>query len=1084
VSLNVVFDRLQHWASRSPDRLLYAFLNSSGEPTESYSYQAFLERTNVIAAHLLGEHKCGPADRLLLCYPPGLEMLCAFFGAVRAGLIPVPVYPPNAHGFEAALYKLTHIAKDCGASGVLTSRNYYASLKRKLAKGAPAGSPPERDQLGHLKWIVTEDLGESPGRELVANDAHDVLFIQYTSGSTSEPKGVAVSHENILHNCGLVMDHPRPVVVSWLPQYHDMGLIGSYLNAALSGGTTYGFSPLAFIQRPAVWFEAIKTHAATASSAPNFAFDYCLRPGRLSEEALANVDLSSLHFLIAAAEPVKPATYLRFLEVFEPHGLKPERFFVAYGLAENTLALSNRGTTVLSVNKKALSQRRVRVTSEISEISGSTRIVSCGKSIGDQTLRIVDTETQRSLPEGKVGEIWVDGPSKCLGYWNNPALTQATFRARIAGESEAGEYLRTGDLGFVHHGELYVCGRIKDTIIIRGQNYYPQDVENIVEDASPLIRKSCVAAFEIDQGQGPELAVIAEVQSPNALPDARDLVTAIRKYLNLETAVLSLVAPRSVPKTSSGKISRQLAKQMWLNGNFNVLCTLSRGNAPAEAQAERRRGRFDEFTSRYNLRGDETQSLVELGVDSLDLVLLLHEITEMLKENGAEVTADHVDVALIQHIKVSELLRLADLFEHFPETARLHVRQSLEELREHHRRREAALMGADRHLMFHPSRVPEPQRRAPGGIFLTGGTGFLGPFLLKSLLEQSAERIFVLVRASDPTRALERLKAALQASGLGAQTFDERVVPICGDLALPNLGLTRDRWEALANGVDTIYHNGAMVNYVFNYEAARAANVLGTSDVLRLAFDGRPKTLNHMSTTFVFGWTVKPALYESDSNEQMEALDFGYSQSKWVAEQLVRDAARNGLAVRVFRPSLVSPSRVGGGDNLDIAMRLLAFMVKHGIGVDTPNQVSFVPADVAANNIVAIASQPATRGSTYHVTRDEYSNMMDVTNAITELTGRRFQLFTLKDFVPEIIRRCTRDDALFPLLDFLSGSVDRIAAMEAKRYDNAQYRAARDNSPFGIQDPSLDETVYGIVRFLEDKGLVRLREPRLVARAS
>jgi thioester reductase-like protein len=288
--------------------------------------------------------------------------------------------------------------------------------------------------------------------------------------------------------------------------------------------------------------------------------------------------------------------------------------------------------------------------------------------------------------------------------------------------------------------------------------------------------------------------------------------------------------------------------------------------------------------------------------------------------------------------------------------------------------------------------------------------------------------------------------------------------------------LTEERRQFLAGGIHTIYHNAAAVNYVFSYEAMRAANILGTNEVLKLAFEGRAKTVNHMSTTFIFGWTLKKILYEADSNRDMESLDFGYSQSKWTAEHLVRDAARHGLQTRVFRPSLLSPSILGGGSDPDIAIRLIAFMIQHGIAVDTLNQVSFVPGDIAANNIVAICNERDTLNGTYHVIRDEYANMMDVTNLITELTGRRFQFFKLRDFIPEIIRRSTKNDLLFPLLDFLSGSVDRIAAMESKRYNSSQYQRARDACSAGMQDRPLEDTVRGILRFLKRKEIISFRE--------
>ena len=304
------------------------------------------------------------------------------------------------------------------------------------------------------------------------------------------------------------------------------------------------------------------------------------------------------------------------------------------------------------------------------------------------------------------------------------------------------------------------------------------------------------------------------------------------------------------------------------------------------------------------------------------------------------------------------------------------------------------------------------------------------------------------------------------------EMFEARVIPICGDLGQPKLGLMQDVWDFLASEIDTVFHNGATVNYLFNYDLMRDANVLGTNEVVRLAFEGRAKEFNYVSTTFVFGWAVKSVLYETDLNENMELLDFGYSQSKWVAEQVVVNARNRGLSARIFRPALVSPSVTGGGNNFDIAVRLVAFMVNHGIGVDTLNQVSFVPADIVANNIVAISTTPGTANKTYHVVRDDYSNMMDITGLITTATGRQFEQFSLPDFVPELIRRCRKEDLLFPLLDFLVGSVDNISAMEFKRYDNSSYQMARDASVWGKADPSLEDTVNGILKFMHRKGII------------
>ncbi len=1073
-----ILGQLQILADEHPDKLLYSYLDVDGDPIESYTYASFLERTEAIAERLLHGSGFAAGDRLLLAYPAGLEMICAFFGCVRAGLVPVPVYPPSSRGFQSALYKMVHIARDCQAVGILTSREYHAALKTNLARSGVSTSGVDVDYISGLPWIATEEFVEAP-RSLPPVAASEVLFLQYTSGSTMEPKGVIVSHENILDTASLVIENEAPIVVSWLPQYHDMGLIGCYLYPALRGGTTYGFSPTDFIQRPVLWFETISKYRATSTAAPNFAYDYCLRTGRLPKETLEACDLSSLLVLMCAAEPVKPDTYTRFLEAFQAYGLKSEAFYVAYGLAENTLAVTLHGRNIVSVNKRALTLGKARMTTEVYEIDQAKQIVSCGVPLEGLDLKIVDPEGHFALEEGRVGEIWLAGKGKCKGYWNNPELTLKQFRARLVDDRPYEDgYLRTGDLGFLHDGELYVCGRIKDMIILRGQNYYPHDIESVVEKSSSLIRHNCVVAFQIHDDNEPALAIVAEVKNPKVLPDARKIATAVRNYLNVEVAVISLIAPRAVPRTSSGKIMRHKTKQMWMAGEFTVLSDFSRDGDVASVQAAAdMNSPFAELKARYNLTGQETYNLVEAGLDSLDLVGFMHELKELLKDKGAELLARQVDIGLVQRVSVAELFSLADQLESAPEEALLHLRTFLAAFREEQNALEMQMMREDTKLLFDPpAPLPVPKIPSPRQILLTGGTGFIGPFLMKSLLEQTEATIHVLVRASDEIQGKQRLRAAMHSMGAVPadllEMFEARVVPVCGDLGQKGLGLMQETWEFLAAEIDTIFHNGATVNYLFNYDMMRDANVLGTNEILRLAFEGRSKEFNYVSTTFIFGWAVKSVLYETDSNANMELLDFGYSQTKWVAERVVFDAQRRGLSVRVFRPALVSPSVDGGGNNFDIAVRLVAFMVNHGIGVDTLNQVSFVPADIVANNIVAISTSPGTANQTFHVVRDDYSNMTDITRLITESTGRQFDAFLLPDFVPELIRRCRKEDLLFPLLDFLVGSVDNISSMEFKRYDSSTYQAARDASAWGRPDPSLEDTVNGILKFMNRKGII------------
>jgi len=1075
--MDSIFEKLDYWANKNPEKLLYAFLDINGNQIEKYSYKEFIHRTKVIAGNLHQEGHFKKNDRILLAFPSGLEMLCAFFACARLGLIPVPVYPPASHGFEAALHKMIYIAKDCQAAAILTSKDYYWSIKLNLSRTSISNFNLKGDYISKLKWVNTEDF-----RELNKNDFpesySEILFLQYTSGSTSDPKGVIVTHKNIRHNCDIVADH-MPICVSWLPQHHDMGLIGYYLFSALKGGTTYGFSPINFIQRPALWLETITKYQGTASSAPNFAYEYCLQPGKISKQTLDNVDLSSLKFLMTAAEPVMPSTYLRFLRFFKPYGLKPTSFFAAYGLAENTLAVSNYGRNILSVDKNSLKQNKLKIIPPAAEMASQTEIMSCGKPVGDNIVKIVDPETHCDLKDGNIGEVWISGQSKCLGYWNKPELTNAMFQASLRGENHnANNYLRTGDIGFIYQSELYICGRAKDMIIIRGLNYFPQDIEKIVEDSSDLIRKGGVAAFGIYEGEEERLVVVAGVKNPKAIPDPLKFCEAIRKNLNIQTHAIAFIAARDIPKTSSGKIIRHKIKQYWLEGNLNVLQHFS---GPKEIElspeGEKDISPFQALKLKYGFKGNESCSLGNAGVDSLDLAILMHDIKDLLKEKGADSLSKEIDIRLLQEISVSEFFELAAQFKNSSAVAIMLLKNVLRRLQKEHHRFERNMMNNDVKLIFEPE-VPfyDLAPLKTSNVLLTGGTGFFGPFILKSLLQQTNQRIYVLIRADNESHGRERLRLAMESIEPSTpefiQLFNERVIPVCGDLGQPRLGLDSDTWNSLAKNIQTVYHNGAKVNYLFNYDKMRNINVIGTNEILKLAFAGRAKIFNHISTTFIFGWAVKDILFEKDTNEDIDLLDFGYSQTKWVSEQIVMDAMNHGLKARIFRPALITPSINGGGYNFDISIRLLAFMINHGIGVDALNQVSFTPADIAANNIVAISNLPDTINRTYHVTRDRYANMVDITNIIGKLTDRKFEIFKLPQFVPEVINRCTKDDLLFPLLDFLVRSVDNISSMEFKRYDSSNYQQARNASKWGKQDPSLEDTVNGILLFLQNKGII------------
>lgn len=1070
-----VHKRLNEWVKKQPNKELFTFLNRQGDVTEQYTYREFSNRVSVIANHLSNRIDIEPGDRLLLLYPPGLEIICALFACSQAGFIAVPAPAPSTANFKSSSDRLEGIIDDSGAKGILLGVEIKAILESNLEsadKTDVAENPFQK-----LKWITTQDMAHqdmahiSDAKRVISTN--EIFFLQYTSGSTNQPKGVMVTHENILHNCGLVVEHDTPIAVSWLPQHHDMGLIGYYIYIALSGGTTYGFSPSSFIQRPALWLETITKYRATATSAPNFAFDLCAKNKHISAETLASLDLSSLKVMMAAAEPINVKTYQAFLNKFEPHGLRRKSFNVAYGLAEFTLGATLYGQRILSLHKGHLANGQAKEISNAHEVSEKTTLISCGKVVGDSQIKIVNSNTCGVVHDHQVGEIWISGKSKSLGYWNKPELSRKTFNARLGGQDKNScSYLRTGDMGFMHDDELYVCGRDKDMIIVRGKNYFPQDIERIVEDNFSQFRRSCVAAFEDTSDGEPSVILVAELVNRRDIPEPRSVVKSIWEGLNLRITRLVFVRPRSIPKTSSGKIRRFQTRQLLEEEKLNVV----ENHVFEESEQIGDDSELTRLKRRYKLTGDEDFTLLDVGIDSLDLVLFLHWLEELVATKNVAPLPHKIDTRMIGAVTVRELFKLVETLESSQGNDLLYARQIFLARYAENLEIEDKAMRFDSELPFEPKRPDYSKfEKVPSKVLLTGGTGFLGPFLIANILCQTPSIVYILTRDINPEFAMERIRSGLENIGYSEEKLDKfarRIVPIYGDLELPNLGLDQKSWSELAESIDTIYHNGAIVNYLLDYKRMKPTNVSGTSEMLRLAFAGKAKQFNFISTTFIFGWAVKDYLFESDNNDEMKFLNFGYSQSKWVSEQLVHEARKFGLSTRIFRPSLITPSVEGKGENIDITIRLMLFMITHGIRVSLKNQISFTPVEFVAQNIVSIANQEETAGGVFHIVRDKYETMDEIMDIIANKTGRTFHKFSIDEFANEIVQRATTDDLLFPLIDFLIGAVDNISAMESKLYESNMYKNSRNAGKDSSMDPPLEHVVDGILNFIQRKELI------------
>lgn len=1036
---------LDEWAHRQPDALLYTFHDARGNETERYTYRQFAERTAGLA-ELLRRHGLSKGQRAVLFHTPGLELVVALFACARLGVIctVTPITSISSLRTSATTARMQSIVADCTPTIALATKAQIASLSGTSTRVA----------LFHVPALATDDPPASV--PVFCGDTHEILLLQYTSGSTSDPKGVLVSHHNVISNATALLDHV-PVGVSWLPQFHDMGLIGYYLFPVVMGGRTHGCTAADFLRRPSLWLKMMSTHRATFSSAPNFGFEYCLQSGKVDDVELKGVDLSHLRVLLNGAEPVQPALCRRFVERFHRYGLRPEAMIAAYGLAEATLAVTRGSHRTNRFDAELLSKGMARhatvTTRRVIELA------SCGSPLDNVRIQIQSPCSQQPLAEGAVGEISVAGPSVTSGYWQGRNGDHQAERKTGCATTP----LRTGDLGFLLHGELYICGRQSDLLIRHGQNYHPQDIEAAVQDDA--VRERGVVAFQDDGGR---IVLVVEARCRQRLPDPHHLATQVAGAVGLMVDRVLIVPTNTISRTSSGKLSRAATRRRITDGTATPIASLridseEHANQPGSVA----------WLGHAIAKDPALASLTveEVGLDSLALVQMQLELQAGLRSLALHEAAEMLDSPSLQQWRCSDVLKLART---------LHEQDALSAQRN---AADLAIAGmqaksCEQQTMADDAASPLTYPTSTGclhlaacdRILLTGATGFFGPFLLNSLLSQTRLPIYVIARGTSDRDAKTRVINALTRARVHEEAATNglaiRLTVWQGDLAAPSLGLSSARWEALKASSCAIYHNAAAVDYVRTYAALSRVNVHGTHTILALAMAGAPKQLHHVSSTFIFGWTNKGILYEADNNDEMAQLDFGYSQSKWVAEQLVHRAGRAGLPVAIYRPSLISVSQSMSGDTHDVAARLLAFMIRHEVAVDTPNQISLLPADVLANNLVAVSQRPLFSTVTYHLTADHYHSLTELTQQISRDFGYRFSYFDIPHFTSQLNKLASVTDPVFPLLDFFNRSAPHIETMSLKRYNNEQYRQARDASPSSLPDPTLRDMAQRLVFYL------------------
>ncbi len=1055
-SCTTVSSLLHQRAKLSPDKEFIHFL-PTGEPEDEriLTYRE-LEQAALRIASGLQSH-CVPGDRALMLYPPGIEFVEAFFGCLYAGVIPVPAYAPDR---KQAIRRLSNIADASGPRVVLSCAKGMAKLRSFCAEDAT---------FRRMTWLATDTI-QHEGTLLspVEVDNESVAFLQFTSGSTGAPKGVVVSHRNILANSAAIQaafgQSSESKVLVWLPLFHDMGLIGGLLQPLYSDAELTIMPPRAFLQKPLRWLQRISERRITTSGGPSFAYELCA--SSITTEQLTNLDLSCWTTAFNGAERVDPGTLDRFTSRFSQAGFSSKAQIPCYGLAENTLLVSahrpGRDVRTMTLDRDELTRGKVVESAAID----AQRIVSCGNVAFGVDVRVVDPERRIVLGAGEVGEIWVSGSSVALGYWQQPELSEEVFGATLNGNDSV-RYLRTGDLGFLEEGELYVAGRQKDLIIIRGRNYHPHDIERTAITSHPALEASGCAAFCFDEDATARLIVVQEVHR-SALRglDGRAITCRVRAAVaaehGLEVADVVLVSPMALPRTSSGKIQRHRTHEAFrsgtLYGELARLSSLENSDTPVETDVSHagalaqsvRHWLVTQVARRAGISPAEVdleRSLAEYGLDSATLV----ELSARLAERIETPLAPEV---LFEHPTVSAFVSALERGTLMPETIDFDAELTLD---------------AEIDLN-HPYAGDAP----PRDVLMTGATGFVGAYLLHELLNRTAAKIRCVVRCNDAEHGLQRIESNLAQYGLDSLKVASRVEALPGDPSPPGFGFPASMYEELAHRIDTVVHCAGEPGWQKPYRALRDINVGGTREALRFASYRRTKAMHFLSTITIFEMRTG-GCFEDAVADPRKTHGRGYNQTKAVADRLCLSAIARGLPVAVYRFPFVMGAVVSGSMPLQLTMpELVRGIIETGLMPLENVAANIVPVDYLAKMVAAIMLTSNCTERCYHIVNKQQLGMKDVAEILTDF-GYDFRQVPY-DYWKTLVAT-HGNPRLLPLLPLLhSYSADALVSDFLIDPTNTYTALQRQQPELLVGMPSSGDCVRALIRYLQTAGLLARRQ--------
>ncbi len=962
-SQETLADILRLRASATPNKTAYIYLRDGENDEQILTYgQLDLEARKVAAA--LQAERCKD-KRILLMYPQGLDFIIAFFGCVYAGAVSVLLYPPT----NARLAKrMERIITDCSVFRILTNSETSSQLLRVLEnKLADDRDSPKTGRLGSIPHILSDRIAAdrhlSYREELISAD--DLAFLQYTSGSTGVPKGVMVTHGNVIANQKAINHffghNSASCTVSWLPMLHDMGLIGSTLQPIYVGYPLVFMSPLHFMQKPVRWLQAITKYRATSSGGPNFAFDYCVN--KISETDKQSLDLSSWKVAFNGSESVRDDTMKRFSKAFDKCGLDEKALIGVYGMAETTLLVTGRQPGC------------------IAPVDETTGYLSSGRVAPFHVMKIVDPSKLTELENGRVGEIWVRGPSVTKGYWGHPEMNRETFQAKLPGDSEC--YLRTGDMGFIRDGHVFVTGRLKDLIIIKGRNYHAEDLEWTLQGIAGLM-DGFVATFLENENDPDSLTVVAGVSTFNNVHHRTICETVSSRIIEdyqLPVNRIVLIKPKSLPKTTSGKIQRRLTRELLQKDRLQIvfdqryddrraLCSGARNSAPSDRDKPRNEAEIALANIWSEVLGIDKNNI---GVRDNFFSLGGHSLMMLELANRLDVSLE----LLFKYPTIDSFLNRSDEYK-FP--------------------------NVENDIWLPPSALDGKARKPSNVSLITGANGLFGFHFLTAMLNRSSDRFVCLVRGRSDDEVRDKFLKTARYYQLENTIDMSRITLLKGDFGQHRLGLSDEQYNELADSVQNIYHIGSHVNNWLPYEGIKDINVEGTRRLLTLAMTGRGKRFHYASTsTFCPDKDDKAVFSEADNicKEDINKYN-GYDISKYVSEQLCLLARQRGVECNIYRLVWVGGQSKSGlskiNDGFNIMLRILITL---GIFPKGNYLHDVIPVDLMADAMASVQSKASNVAFNVTSQSNESVDLLKIVGMLRDM-GYRLTEVSRAEFVKRL----------------------------------------------------------------------------------